>query len=68
MNEEEAIERARIEVGLEREHASEIRRMLRDPGLAERSCCGGFCDPCVTALRRARDRARQLLGAVGPLA
>jgi len=68
MTEEEAIERALAEAGLAREHADEIRKMLGDPALAERACCGGFCDPCITSLRRAHDRARQLLAAARPLA
>lgn len=61
MTADEAIARALREVGLGPEHEAEIRRMLEDPALAARPCCGGFCDPCVTSLRRAVDRAQALL-------
>jgi len=61
MTVEDAILRALSEIGLGVEHEDEVRRMLADPELAERPCCGGFCDPCVGVLRRARDRARSLL-------
>lgn len=63
MTVEDAILSALSEIGLGAEHGDEVRRMLEDPELADRPCCGGFCDPCVGALRRARDRARALLGA-----
>jgi hypothetical protein len=58
---DEAIERALREVGLGPEHAAEIRAMLAEPEAARRACCGGFCDPCVTVLERALERARALI-------
>ncbi len=62
MSVEEAIGRALSEVGLSPSHHDEIQRMLTDDD-DMRPCCGGFCDPCVTTLRRAVQRARALIRA-----
>ncbi len=66
MTVEEAIGRAVREVGLSSAHEEDVRLMLTSPEEAARACCGGFCDPCVTTLRRAADRARTLIGATPP--
>ncbi|MDQ3034613.1 MAG: hypothetical protein M3Y87_19545 [Myxococcota bacterium] len=58
---DEAIRRALREVGLPADYAAEIRARLDAPDESWRSCCGGFCDPCVLTLGRAVDRARALL-------
>lgn len=58
---EDAILRALREVGLPGDHAPDVRALLDAPDESWRSCCGGFCDPCVQAIGRAVDRARALL-------
>ena len=58
---DEAIRRALREVGLPHDYDAEIRARLDAPDDSWRSCCAGFCDPCVLTIARAVDRARALL-------
>lgn len=59
---DDAILRALREVGLGGEHIEDVRARLDAADESWRSCCGGFCDPCVQTIGRAVDRARALLG------
>ena len=52
------IERVLAALGLPLEHADEVRARLNDRDDGWRSCCGGFCDPCVLVIARAVDRVR----------
>ncbi|MBL9076293.1 MAG: hypothetical protein JNL08_02240 [Planctomycetes bacterium] len=43
-----------------------VARHLREPDATWRWCCGSSCDPCVQALGRVVDAARQRFGAAPP--
>ena len=47
--------------GLDESYASFVARYLDQPDKSWRWCCGSNCDPCVTTLGRAVDRARSAL-------
>lgn len=45
--------------GLDTAHADDVVRYVFDTSEIWRSCCGGFCEPCVSSLARAVDRVRR---------
>ncbi len=60
----DAVSRSLRETGLHRAFHATVRRFLLSDNDAWNVCCGADCDPCVTELSRAVDRAREILGAV----
>lgn len=58
--------RARLAVeGIDESYLGFVARHLTEPDANWRWCCGSHCDPCVRALGRVVDVARQEL-AIGP--
>jgi hypothetical protein len=47
--------------GIDESYASFVARHLDAPDSTWRWCCGSHCDPCVSTLARAVDRARRTL-------
>ncbi|UJR82544.1 hypothetical protein [Sandaracinus amylolyticus] len=48
------------ELGLPEDLRDEVRARVDAPDESWRTCCGGFCDPCVTVIARVVDRVRAL--------
>ncbi len=52
--------------GLDETHHGYVREYLHQSPAEWMFCCGSACDPCVLTIRRAVDKARELLD-LGPL-
>lgn len=61
MSKEEALEQARIEVGLPSYYVDNVRPLLRDPDGPWPRCCAGDCEPCAQTLIRVAVRTLELL-------
>ena len=48
--------------GLDDTHHGYVREYLHQSPREWMFCCGSACDPCVLTIRRAVDKARELLG------
>ncbi len=48
--------------GLDETQHGFVREYLRQDPKAWMFCCGSACDPCVLTIRRAVDKAREILG------
>jgi hypothetical protein len=48
--------------GLDESHHGYIRTYLHQSPAEWMFCCGSACDPCVLTIRRAVDKAREVLG------
>lgn len=56
-----AVAQSVAECGLDAGFARTVRQFLFTDSTEWNLCCGAGCDPCVTELARAVDRARELL-------
>lgn len=61
ISEAEAIAEGARHAGLHETQEGFVRRHLHAPPRDWMLCCDASCDPCVLTIRRAIDRARELL-------
>lgn len=60
--EAEAIAEGSRFAGLDETHHGYVREYLHQHPSRWLFCCGSACDPCVMSIKRAVDKARELLG------